>query len=45
MRFKVTFSRGHAREAVIEAAELREASEIVKINFPDHHGYSLEPVN
>jgi hypothetical protein len=44
MRFRVSFNNGHAREEVIEATELREASEIVKAKFPDHRGYSLSPV-
>ena len=44
MRFRVSFQDGYAREKVIEAAELREASVIVKSKFPDHKGFSIEPV-
>jgi hypothetical protein len=42
LRYRVTFHDGHAREEVIKASELREASEIVKAKFPDHLGYSIK---
>ena len=33
MRYRVSFYNEHTREEVIEASELREASEIVKVKF------------
>lgn len=45
MRYRVSFYNEHTREEVIEASELREASEIVKVKFPNHLGYSIKQDN
>jgi len=43
IRFKITLFGRRASE-VIEARDFWEASGIVKSRFPDHKGYSIEPV-
>ena len=42
MRFRVTFQSRRESEQVIEAADIRDASGIVKRRFPDHKRYSIE---
>ena len=44
MRFRVTLFGSRDSEEVIEARNFREASGIVKSRFPEHKGYSIEPV-
>jgi hypothetical protein len=44
LRFRVTLFGRRDNEEVIEARDFSEASGIVKSRFPDHRGYSIEPV-
>jgi hypothetical protein len=45
MKFRVRLHGILAKEYIIEANDSWEASGIVKIKFPGHLGYSIEPAN